>query len=222
MNTSSSGSPNTPSSHVSFPYSSTATAATSINTQPSSMRATPPTAGPSPGKGQSQSATAAHPPTSSMLATPITQHKPRAQSTGQLNTHSHIQLPGRSHGVTPTFSPPYSVSNLSLGGPSNPSAGTAERPIRPTFSRRKTSASSGGQSAGKDEVLAAIGEGQPSKAGPKRASKACENCRLRRRKCSEQRPCKACVEIGLGASCVFRAKARPNRYVKSQPIFYGR
>lgn len=83
----------------------------------------------------------------------------------------------------------------------------AERPQRPALHRNRTSASSGGKDDGKEAQ---------AKSAAKRASKACNNCRLRRRKCSminDQGPCKACVDIGLGGSCTFRAKARPNRYV---------
>jgi hypothetical protein len=52
----------------------------------------------------------------------------------------------------------------------------------------------------------------PSPGGLKRrTSKACENCRVRRTKCSGGKPCSACLELGLGVSCEVRAKARPNR-----------
>lgn len=49
--------------------------------------------------------------------------------------------------------------------------------------------------------------------GPKRASKACENCRIRRTKCTGGQPCRACLDLGIQGSCMVRAKARPNRCV---------
>lgn len=47
----------------------------------------------------------------------------------------------------------------------------------------------------------------------KRTSKACENCRLRRVKCTGDIPCTACLESSITESCHVRVKARPKRYV---------
>jgi len=47
----------------------------------------------------------------------------------------------------------------------------------------------------------------------KRTSKACENCRLRRVKCTGDIPCRACLESSITESCHVRVKARPKRYV---------
>lgn len=56
--------------------------------------------------------------------------------------------------------------------------------------------------------------GSPSDITPrKRTSKACENCRLRRVKCTGDIPCKACLESSITESCHVRVKARPKRYV---------
>jgi len=45
----------------------------------------------------------------------------------------------------------------------------------------------------------------------KRTSKACENCRLRRVKCTGDIPCRACLESSITESCHVRVKARPKR-----------
>lgn len=47
----------------------------------------------------------------------------------------------------------------------------------------------------------------------RRISKACENCRVRRTKCSGSIPCSACTDNALEGSCYVREKARPNRWV---------
>ena len=45
----------------------------------------------------------------------------------------------------------------------------------------------------------------------KRTSKACEFCRVRKRKCDGSRPCSHCVRLGKAHECKIRLKARPNR-----------
>jgi len=52
----------------------------------------------------------------------------------------------------------------------------------------------------------------------KRTSKACENCRLRRVKCTGDIPCRACLESSISESCHVRVKARPKRYVGGYSI----
>ena len=44
-----------------------------------------------------------------------------------------------------------------------------------------------------------------------RKSKACDNCRIRRVKCSGDWPCKPCINLGLQSDCKVRVKARPKR-----------
>lgn len=106
-----------------------------------------------------------------------------------------------------TAVPPAGHTTAARSSRADSTGQTSDRPQRPTLHRTRTSQSSNGtgKDAEKEKAEAS------AKSAAKRASKACENCRLRRRKCSEQRPCKACVDIGLGGSCTFRAKARPNR-----------
>jgi hypothetical protein len=59
-----------------------------------------------------------------------------------------------------------------------------------------------------------IALGSPAGSTPrKRTSKACENCRLRRVKCTGDIPCRACLESSITESCHVRVKARPKRYV---------
>lgn len=46
-----------------------------------------------------------------------------------------------------------------------------------------------------------------------RTYKACENCRLRKIKCTGDTPCRSCIASGIPDRCIVRAKAKPNRYV---------
>lgn len=48
-------------------------------------------------------------------------------------------------------------------------------------------------------------------AGRQRTSKACENCRVRRVKCTGDIPCKACLDGAIADTCYVRVKARPKR-----------
>lgn len=61
-----------------------------------------------------------------------------------------------------------------------------------------------------------------SEAGPSRprlrANKACENCRLRKTRCSGITPCEPCKSAGIEGQCFVRNKARPNRLVTNHYI----
>lgn len=64
----------------------------------------------------------------------------------------------------------------------------------------------------RDSSSVVAGPGDTSSApARKRTSKACENCRIRRTKCTGGTPCAACSELGLQSSCLVRQKARPKR-----------
>lgn len=52
----------------------------------------------------------------------------------------------------------------------------------------------------------------PTKVPRTRISRACENCRARRKKCQPPYPCKACRDAGL-PDCLVRERARPTRLV---------
>ena len=62
-----------------------------------------------------------------------------------------------------------------------------------------------------------------SEAGPSkprlRANKACENCRLRKTRCSGVTPCEPCKNAGIEGQCFVRNKARPNRLVPFSQLF---
>lgn len=44
-----------------------------------------------------------------------------------------------------------------------------------------------------------------------RAYKACENCRLRKIRCTGEIPCPACISAEIADKCTVRNKAKPNR-----------
>jgi hypothetical protein len=48
----------------------------------------------------------------------------------------------------------------------------------------------------------------------KRTPRACERCRVARRRCEPPYPCRLCVELGV--SCDVRSKARPQRHQQQQ------
>lgn len=56
----------------------------------------------------------------------------------------------------------------------------------------------------------------------KRASKACETCRVRRTKCVGGRPCDPCKALGVADDCIVRVKARPNRCVLRYHLLHSR
>lgn len=61
------------------------------------------------------------------------------------------------------------------------------------------------------------GASSPTSSTLTRVSKACENCRQRRRKCDGRQPCSTCVKYGQSQQCHLRSKARPKRYSQSYP-----